>query len=710
MHTITYTKSFVLDLIQLRKPDQKKVLRAMERIVVEPFGGDCQKLKSASGLPIFRSKVSDKLRIAYTVQSNSVCFLHVGYRSEFYEKNLEHTLIPEEIITILQENTQSVDLTSKTVKISAESNRAANLPAASDPSRSLEDMSWPGGNLLKEILDTLGVPPEYHDAVISCETLDKLLDADMPDEIKERIIHRLYPPTIEERLEEPIYELPTTEYLEQCVEESLSCLLLRLDEEQKRAASSKTQGPLLVKGGPGTGKSIVALYRIRNLYKDGTQQLFNGEPPHVLFITYTKALTRVSKQLLTKLLGTSLVHYVDIDNIDHIAWSIASEFAQQYERDKEKDLHRRIAVARDRLLNIVSHRTQTYDTLVSLPTEYLFEEFDWVIDGRGITRLDDYLSTRRTGRGTRFGPELRHLIWRLYNTWLEDLQESKIATYTQVQLEALKKAENIPESDKYDIVVLDEAQDLKPVGIRLAMALCKNPSGFYLTADENQSIYGRGYSWRQVSDDLRIQGRTIILKRNYRTTKQIQEAALQFMLASGIDDPDSHAVPVKNGPKPVIALCNGNEAAVISSLFRQWQKELRLPIWISAVLVPTNRLAEQLAGQLIQHGIPARAFGSKNINIDDKVVKVITIHTAKGLEFPMVAVAGLTDDLLPRKSYKPVDPHDWEEHVRQGRKLLHVAMTRAMERLVLCKPVQHPSPFFDDLDQKLWMIIRSDGR
>ena len=52
------------------------------------------------------------------------------------------------------------------------------------------------------------------------------------------------------------------------------------------------------------------------------------------------------------------------------------------------------------------------------------------------------------------------------------------STYTQNQQEALRLARQYEDAEKYDVVVVDEAQDLKPVGLRLALAMCRTPKGF----------------------------------------------------------------------------------------------------------------------------------------------------------------------------------------------------------------------------------------
>ena len=69
-----------------------------------------------------------------------------------------------------------------------------------------------------------------------------------------------------------------------------------------------------------------------------------------------------------------------------------------------------------------------------------------------------------------------------------------------------------------------------------------------------------------------------------------------------------------------------------------------------------------------------RASGAKR---SSGAVRLMTIHASKGLEFPVVFLAGLTEGLFPSESEGR--PADWEEE----RRLLFVGMTRAREELIV---------------------------
>jgi uncharacterized protein (TIGR00375 family) len=87
-------------------------------------------------------------------------------------------------------------------------------------------------------------------------------------------------------------------------------------------------------------------------------------------------------------------------------------------------------------------------------------------------------------------------------------------------------------------------------------------------------------------------------------------------------------------------------------------------------------------------------------------VSLLTLHAAKGLEFPVVFIVGLEDGILPLHWSAPDDKATAEE-----RRLFYVGMTRAKDQLILSRAIQRqwrgklhrlePSPFLRDIETEL---------
>jgi len=89
-------------------------------------------------------------------------------------------------------------------------------------------------------------------------------------------------------------------------------------------------------------------------------------------------------------------------------------------------------------------------------------------------------------------------------------------------------------------------------------------------------------------------------------------------------------------------------------------------------------------------------------------VTLLTLHTAKGLEYPVVFIVGMEEGILPHsRSLESGDPEDMAEE----RRLTYVGVTRAKRRLYLVhcfrrslwgdSSVQQPSRFLDDIPPDL---------
>jgi superfamily I DNA/RNA helicase len=132
-------------------------------------------------------------------------------------------------------------------------------------------------------------------------------------------------------------------------------------------------------------------------------------------------------------------------------------------------------------------------------------------------------------------------------------------------------------------------------------------------------------------------------------------------------------------------------------------RHLHLKTSAAAVLVPDAASGGTLAAELQAQGMAARFFPGRDLDLKADVVRILTLHSAKGLEFPIVIVAGLDAGHWP----VPVDfvePDLFAERARHERRLLYVGLTRAMRGLMLLVPQGCRHPGVVDLDQNHWHV------
>ncbi len=134
------------------------------------------------------------------------------------------------------------------------------------------------------------------------------------------------------------------------------------------------------------------------------------------------------------------------------------------------------------------------------------------------------------------------------------------------------------------------------------------------------------------------------------------------------------------------------------------------------LLARLNAIARQ-CGSNVPDFFKAVALQTDTDTYDGRCEKValMTMHAAKGLEFPVVFITGCEMDYLPFKRSEAHTPDVAEE-----RRLFYVAMTRAKEELVLTytrkrflygKSVDRAiSPFVSDIEDRLKTLTRTRAR
>ena len=100
---------------------------------------------------------------------------------------------------------------------------------------------------------------------MNCTTEEDLLALTVPDEVLAPVLDAMFPPSLDRVAQQPDLVVPSTEDLVKFRKGDLLGFLLRLDDEQMGLTSWALNGPTMIRGGAGTGKSTVAMYRVKAL-------------------------------------------------------------------------------------------------------------------------------------------------------------------------------------------------------------------------------------------------------------------------------------------------------------------------------------------------------------------------------------------------------------------------------------------------------------
>lgn len=533
-----------------------------------------------------------------------------------------------------------------------------------------------------EWLGKLKIPPGYYPVLISCTSEEALLGAKIPSAILERVVDNIFPRSLDEVIEQPDLIIQDTSDLVRYKNGDLLSFLLKMDEDQLKLTEWALKGPTMVKGGAGTGKSTVALYRIKKLLErpgaTGTEK--------VLFTTYTRALIKASRQLLEQLLTPAQLLCVRVATCDEIAREVVASSRKlgplEYSSVSLEAL-RAVRKIYEPPGPTGFDRRLRAQVLEKLSDRYLLDEFEWIIEGRSLSSLKEYLAAPRPGRGYPLREGVRESIWFLYQAFSDEIARRKFERFSAIRRESLEVVKKGNWQGVYDFVLVDEAQDLAPTALCLMAEIARSDEGIFFAADDKQSLYSRNYSWAVVHPRLQFKGRTSLLRRNYRSTAEIDRAAFEVLNTPADEETYLRSQSLTSGPMPLLLVGAAAEAEGDWSarFIRQMSRHLRMKYSSAAVLVPNKTIGLQLAEEISTAGVAAKFFPGNELDLKADIVKVMTMHSAKGLEFPVVVLAGFA------AQQQPIEARDdggiYSEWLANERKLLYVGMTRAMRGLMV---------------------------
>jgi superfamily I DNA/RNA helicase len=191
---------------------------------------------------------------------------------------------------------------------------------------------------------------------------------------------------------------------------------------------------------------------------------------------------------------------------------------------------------------------------------------------------------------------------------------------------------------KLDYILLDEAQDSDDLQFSFLFDMI-NPENFFVVGDLKQSIYGWSGSNPDLLENLsfRADVKCYNLNENYRNGKNILAYAKKGIQKTGVID---DSIPMRQFDGVVKEIQTD-----ITSIINMIDKQKNYKDW--AILARTNEQVHTVAQKLVSASIPFDTFKQgdlKKAELAEKIlnntVKVLTIHSAKGLEWDNVVVIG----------------------------------------------------------------------
>ncbi|GLZ14525.1 DNA helicase [Actinomadura sp. NBRC 104425] len=442
-----------------------------------------------------------------------------------------------------------------------------------------------------------------------------------------------------------------------------------LHPTQRKVAYGSFSGPARVTGGPGTGKTVVALHRARHL----ASRLGEADKP-VLLTTYTTTLAESLRDGLRLLVtDDDVLGRIDVRHVDTLAYRIVAQ------------RHGRPTILRDPEQKQIWRRI-IRDLELPFSDSFLAQEWRQVVLAQDITTADGYLRAKRAGRGRRLGPQQKALVWQAVTAFTDELAARNVWTYETVCVEATRLLQESGDRP-YRHIIVDEAQDLHPVRWRLLRAAVpEGPDDIFIAGDTHQRIYDNRVTLKGVG--INVAGRSARLTVNYRTTAEILAWSLGMLAGERIDDMDEGLESLAgcrsdvHGQRPELrgAATKPLELKALVAKVRGWLDAGIEPGDIG-IAARNNMLVNSAVRALRDAGVPACNLDEGKAG--DGEVQLATMHRMKGLEFRCVAVIGVGEHQVPSGAVTRIDEDEVTHYhdLQREKCLLFVACTRAREEL-----------------------------
>jgi len=300
-----------------------------------------------------------------------------------------------------------------------------------------------------------------------------------------------------------------------------------LNAKQKEAAMHK-DGPLLIVAGAGAGKTKTITHRIVNLISSGIA------PDKILAVTFTNKAAKEMRERISLAIKDNLVGNSDSVPFVSTFHSLGVHIIKENAR----------ILGLTKYFSILDEQDATRLIKESLkelnldPKQYEPRKIRNIISKEKgkFTHLSDYLEQNNDteGRGKGYLGEIVARVWHLYE---KKKSQEQALDFDDLLLKTTKLLQDNKEirkkyQEKWTHIHVDEYQDTNEVQYLMTKLLSENNKNICVVGDADQNIYSwRGANLKNILSFEKDYPNTkiILLEENYRSTKNILEAANEII-------------------------------------------------------------------------------------------------------------------------------------------------------------------------------------
>jgi DNA helicase-2/ATP-dependent DNA helicase PcrA len=332
--------------------------------------------------------------------------------------------------------------------------------------------------------------------------------------------------------------------------------------EPQADAVARTEGPLLVFAGAGSGKTRVITYRVAHLI--ATHRV----PPYrILAVTFTNKAAGEMRARLDRLVGPEITRDIWVGTFHATCARLLRRYGRAAGLEPNfliyDDGDQRAVAAR--VLKELDLDERRYPVRMVLSRIHKEKQ-----EGRGPAEM----------KKRDFGDDQ---VKRVYERYEEHLRSANAVDFEDLILKVTRLAESDGVEGeelrrKFNYVLVDEFQDTNHIQYRLVRQLAKNHRNLCVVGDDDQSIYRwRGADIRNIRGFRHdfSEAKVVKLEQNYRSTARIVRAALAVIKPSRQREPKELWTSNDEGAKITLVASQSerDEAAFVVSRVRELTRQ-----------------------------------------------------------------------------------------------------------------------------------------
>lgn len=292
----------------------------------------------------------------------------------------------------------------------------------------------------------------------------------------------------------------------------MNALLNHMNKEQSDAVKT-TEGPLLIMAGAGSGKTRVLTHRIAYLLDEK-----DVSPYNILAITFTNKAAKEMKERVHQLVGEEA----------EVIWM--STFHSMCVRILRRDADR-IGIERNfTIIDPTDQKSVIKDVLKSENIDS--KKFEPRMFIGAISNLKNELKTPEDAMKEAKDYHAQ-MVATVYKGYQRQLSRNEALDFDDLIMTTINLFQRVPEAleyyqNKFQYIHVDEYQDTNKAQYTLVNLLASKFKNLCVVGDSDQSIYGwRGADIQNILsfEEDYPEAKTIFLEQNYRSTKNILNAA-----------------------------------------------------------------------------------------------------------------------------------------------------------------------------------------